>query len=59
MFTEDITPTTQGRGSFFFAGVQWLMAGAAMAEWMVLAAALGAGLLLGWLLTRQTEKTLG
>lgn len=46
----------EDRGSILFAGLQWLLAGAAMAEWVMLALALGAGLLLGWLLTRRPEQ---
>lgn len=60
MFTHDIdTTTTEGRGNIFLASLQWLMAGAAMAEWVALALALGAGLVLGWLLTRRPEETQG
>jgi hypothetical protein len=46
----------EDRGGTVLAALQWMLAAAAMAEWVVLALALGAGLLLGWLLTRHREQ---
>jgi hypothetical protein len=49
------SPSLEDRGGTVLAALQWMLAAAAMAEWVVLALALGAGLLLGWLLTRHPE----
>jgi hypothetical protein len=50
------SPSLEERGSTLLAALQWMLAAAAMAEWVVLALALGTGLLLGWLLTRRPEQ---